>query len=183
MLIHGRTRPTCGTRIRQWLPRAARLYTLLVGPLRIDLRYRPRSGYRPVATWAVPVPGSATLDRQEIAWEPEMRRVSVTATAGAALPGAPSVSVLLSKLKTLVLHCCSTSYDDGSPRQPGWITIKTRGATWQVICKDPDGAASLEVEGKSLDDTLSLANELLGSENAAWAPDPYLQSRKPKKRK
>lgn len=112
-----------------------------------------------------------------------IRKISLTSPGTVGTPAASSVSLIFSKLKTLVSHCCQTSYEDGSARSPGWMTIRSRGQTWEVVVKDPDGAASLTATGKSLDDALSLANELVGAENAPWEVDAWLSSKKPKTRK
>jgi len=84
----------------------------------------------------------------------------------------------------LVKHCCITRYDDGDPRKPGWFTIKTMGSAWVVQVKDPDAALSLTATGQTLDDALTLADLLLGSEEAPWEPDPFLKrSQTPSKSK
>lgn len=64
-LIRGRTRTTCQTRVGQWLPRRAVRAILMIGPLRVDLVYRPRLGYRAVSSWTITrVPGEL-LERVE----------------------------------------------------------------------------------------------------------------------
>ncbi len=84
-------------------------------------------------------------------------------------------TTLFSKHLELVKHCCVTRYDDGDPRKPGWFTIKTMGSAWVVQVKDPDAALSLTATGQSLDDAITLADLLLGSEEAPWEPDPFLK--------
>lgn len=112
-----------------------------------------------------------------------MRKISLSSNGPAVSPAAPSVTLLWAKLKTLVAHCSVTTYEDSTPRSPGWVTIRTRGVVWEVVVKDPDGGASLTASGKSLDDALTLANELVGADNAPWEVDQWLQARKPTKRK
>lgn len=94
-------------------------------------------------------------------------------------------TTLLSRHLELVKHCCVTRYDDGDPRKPGWMTIKTMGSAWIVQVKDPDACLSLTATGQTLDDALSLADLLLGSEEAPWEPDHFLKRQgapaKPKK--
>lgn len=75
----------------------------------------------------------------------------------------------------LVKHCSITRYDDGDPRRPGWFTVKTMGSAWVVQVKDPDSALSLTATSQTLDDSLTLADLLLGSEEAPWEPDAFLK--------
>jgi hypothetical protein len=94
-------------------------------------------------------------------------------------------STLLGGHLELVKHCSITRYDDGDPRKPGWFTIKTMGSAWVVQVKDPDAGLSLTATGQTLDDAITLADLLLGSEEAPWEPDPFLKrltaNSKPKK--
>ena len=83
----------------------------------------------------------------------------------------------------LVEHCCCLQYEDGEPRQPGWITFRTQGAGWQVVVKDPDSASSFIALGKTLDEALDTAALLLGSEEAPWEPDAYLAQSKARAKK
>jgi len=84
-------------------------------------------------------------------------------------------STILGNHLELVKHCSITRYDDGDPRKPGWFTVKTMGSAWVVQVKDPDAALSLTATGQTLDDALTLADLLLGSEEAPWEPDPFLK--------
>ena len=92
-------------------------------------------------------------------------------------------SNILAKCHALVKHCAITQYDDGEPRKPGWITLKTFGSAWQVEAKDPDSCCSLRVVENSLDEALELLNLLLESEEAPWELDSWLQQQALKNRK
>lgn len=74
----------------------------------------------------------------------------------------------------LIAHCAVTRYDDGDPRKPGWLTIKTQGSSWVVQVKDPDSASSFQAVAVSLDDALSLASVLLEADSTPWEHDPWL---------
>lgn len=89
-------------------------------------------------------------------------------------------SDILSKCHELVKHMAITRYDDGDPRRPGWITLKTMGSAWVVQVKDPDAALSLSATAQSIDDALQLADLLLGSDEAPWEPDPFLKAQRTK---
>lgn len=84
-------------------------------------------------------------------------------------------STVFSRLHSLVAHCATTKYEDGSPRKPGWFTIKTMGSAWVVQVKEPDEALQLSAVGQTLDDALALIDILLTSEEAPWEPDPFLK--------
>ena len=84
-------------------------------------------------------------------------------------------SNLFHGLPAIIQHCCVTQYEDGDPRKPGWITIKTMGSAWVVQVKDPDSCCALTATAQSLDDVLALAELLLSGDEAPWEPDPFLQ--------
>jgi len=92
-------------------------------------------------------------------------------------------STLLGRLHPLVAHCCSTKYDDGDPRLPGWFTVKTMGSAWVVEVKDADTCMRLVVVQQTVDEALTLASLLLESEEAPWEPDQWLVAAKAKKGK
>ena len=85
-------------------------------------------------------------------------------------------SNVFDKLFNLVSHCAISKYDDGSPRQPGWFTVKTMGSAWVVQVKEPDEGLSMSAVGQTLDDALVLADLLLGSDKAPWEPDRFLKA-------
>lgn len=92
-------------------------------------------------------------------------------------------SNILAQCHSLVRHCAVTQYDDGEPRKPGWLTIKTFGSAWQVEAKDPDSCLSLRVVENSLDEALQLLSLLLESEEAPWELDTWLQQQSLKNKK
>lgn len=92
-------------------------------------------------------------------------------------------SNVLSQCHALIKHCAVTQYDDGEPRKPGWITIKTFGSAWQIEAKDPDSCLCLRVVENSLDEALALLTLLLESEEAPWEQDTWLMQQASKGRK
>lgn len=96
---------------------------------------------------------------------------------------APLESEIFAKHHSIVAHCAVTQYEDGDPRQVGWITVKTFGFTWQVEAKDPDTCQYLRVTQPSLDDALTLLALLLDSEDAPWEHDVWAAQQKAKKKK
>lgn len=92
-------------------------------------------------------------------------------------------SNVFAKMHSLVAHCAITQYDDGDVRQPGWVTIKTFGSTWQVEAKDPDTCQFMRVVQPSLDDALVMLSMLLDQEDAPWEHDVWAAAQKAKKKK
>jgi len=86
-------------------------------------------------------------------------------------------------LLPLVEHMSIRRYDDGDPREPGWITIKTQGSAWSVQIKDPDIACSFTAVGETLDKALATAALLLSADDAPWEPDSWLAASKTKRSK
>jgi len=104
-------------------------------------------------------------------------------TEGGASHLAAMETELFGKLSSLAAHVAVTRYEDGSPRRPGWFTVKTLGAAWVVQVKDPDSCCQLQTTSQTLDDALALADLLLGSEEAPWEPDPWLQRTESQRKK
>lgn len=77
-------------------------------------------------------------------------------------------------MMSLVEHMALMKYDDGSPRQPGWITIKSHGAAWTVQVKDPDTSCSFAAVADTLDKALETASLLLSCDDAPWERDRFL---------
>ena len=96
---------------------------------------------------------------------------------------APLETELLRDHLSIVEHIAMMQYDDGESREPGWITVRTTGAAWQVVVKDPDSASSFTAVGKTLDEALGTAALLLACEEAPWEPDTYLAASNARKRK
>jgi len=80
----------------------------------------------------------------------------------------------------------ATQFEDGSSRAPGEIRFANRGAGWLVTLYDVEQAARLPVNAPTIEQGLSLMEQLLGVEEAPWEHDQYLQTlldRRKKKRK
>lgn len=106
-----------------------------------------------------------------------MKKPQVATGSGAGRHCAPIESEVLREHLPLVEHCCMTQYDDGSPRVPGWFTVRTQGRAWIIDVKNPETLLSFRVLAESLDEALETAALLLAAEEAPWEPDPWLKSR------
>lgn len=85
---------------------------------------------------------------------------------------------LFADLMPLVEHCAVTKYDDGDPRETGWVTIKTLGAAWVVQVKDPCSGNSFQFVSDRFDKALEGASLLLACDEAPWQPDAFLKAKK-----
>lgn len=165
-----------GRRPRRWLPRRGAWVTIGWGCKFLTLWYCPGRGYIPQDLVVVAPSGVA----QVLRWPPletnvKKIKVGATGSSGAARHLAPVETNILDKLPNLVAHCCVTKYEDGDPRKPGWLTLKTMGAAWVVEAKDPDACARLTATADTLDNALVLVDMLLGAEEAPWENDPWLK--------
>lgn len=83
----------------------------------------------------------------------------------------------------VIEHLAVIRYEDGQPRQPGYITLRTQGQAWVVDVKDPDSCCSFRLLATTVDELLESLQELLGADQAPWEPDPWLKSAATKGRK
>jgi len=116
--------------------------------------------------------------------EKPMKRVDLNKSNGSSRPVhlAAVETEILGRCPQVVAHLCHVAYDDGSPRQPGTVTIRVRGSTWSVEARDWDACARLVASATTCDDAFALLDLLLGSDNAPWEPDRYLEEKKPQKK-
>lgn len=171
-------------RLGRWGSSGSYRFRLRSGLLTLHFRHVPRRGlvlehfYTP-ASEEDAAPGTRLGVRV-------MKKVMLGATgkpgAGPRHAANPETKVL-SRFQNIVLHCCMCAYDDGSPRTPGWVTLKQLGGMWMLQMKDPDASAQLCVSAVLLDDLFVAAQLLLGAEDAPWQPDPFLAAAKSQKRK
>ena len=170
-------------RVGQWLPRKSTRVTLRGIDTDYVLWYSPRRGYRLAET--VSRAGGrrlVTIHPHEWAVKMKKRQIGQAAKESSAQHLAGIESKHFGGLHSLVAHCAVTRYDDGDVRQPGSMIIKTQGAAWVIVLKDPDAAAQLQVIGQTLDEALELAAMLLDSDEAPWEEDRWAKSRQPRKK-
>ena len=102
---------------------------------------------------------------------------------GTGLPSASPTSVLLAKLPALREWLTATTYEDGTARNPGKLSVETYGVTWSILLRDPDAGLRLNVRAPELDKALLLVEQLLGVEEAPWERDEWLTAQLAKKGK
>ena len=180
-VIH-RSRRWIGKRPCRWLPKGSGLFYVLTSRRRYGMAFRPFKGICLVSVRPHHF-GGAVAPAQEVEsreW-PDMRRVKREDRASVKHL-VPLETEAFRDLMPLVEHCGMLQYEDAEPRQPGWFTIRTNGAAWQCVVKDPDSASSVTCSAKTLDEALSMAALLLGCEEAPWEPDAWLAKAKQSKK-
>lgn len=169
---------------REWLAKGNYLLGINRGFLRLEVWYQDGRGIYP---WRLHREGDPL--RPSVVFPLVSRNVKKRKTEGAAQPGdgpkhlAPLATKSMSGFPNLVMFCAVVRYDDGDPRQPGWIQIRTDGAAWKVILKDTDTASQMTCLGNTLDDALALAELYAGADDAPWEPDPWARKKGPGKGK
>lgn len=102
------------------------------------------------------------------------KRTPLVAGGQIIVPPLPSKSMILGKLPTMRDWLTATAYEDGSPRQPSYVTLRNRGAVFELTTYDPDQGARLPVSGPEIDHVLLAMEQLLGVDEAPWEVDRYL---------
>lgn len=176
--IHFKGVLVVGQRPRRWVPRCGMWCAVKKGCKLFNVWYDPRRGARCTDMFI--------LDNgqvREVHYFPfggfDVKKRQVGAKPGNSTHQhlAPMESNVFTKLEQIVAHCAVTRYDDGEPRTPGWVVIKTLGSAWVIEAKDPDACARMTATGDTLDNALALLDMLLGSEEAPWEADPWLKRR------
>lgn len=172
----GRCRP------RHWAPKQGGDFLLVGLAVDVLVRYAPFHGLHPVCSYKP----AKFRGQPLVVWgRPEKsmkRRCSKPSDpAGGPTHLAPVETNLLGMFGNIIAHLTEVRYDDGAPRRPGWLLLKTQGSTWSCFIKEPDAAAQMNVNAQTLDDLLILADMLLGADDAPWEPDPNARPQNGKK--
>lgn len=161
-------------RPHQWLPKRTKHFLVAKNLGRILLTAIPFKGIAATAGYVV-VPGCDTLPPATWCMEfPSMAIKKRESRAKDIKHLAPVESNIFSGLLSLVEHMCLMQYEDGSPRVPGWLTVKSQGAAWAVQVKDPDSCSSFTAVGATLDNAIETAALLLSCDDAPWEADKWL---------
>lgn len=89
-------------------------------------------------------------------------------------------SEILKAFPNVIAHLAVTKYEDGDPRVPGEIHLKTQGPSWFARLKDTDSAQFIPVSAPSVDELLLMMDLLLADEKAPWQADQYAARKKKK---
>ena len=161
---HGRTTPQSGER-RYLIPRRLRWFLV---------HWVARVGYR-VTAFGPPEwpPGQSHTLWSHEPTKPMLKRRQAPAEGAPSIP-LESESVILNDAPLLRQFLTHTAYEDMTPRQPGYVTICTRGLAFEITLYDYDSGQRCACQGPTLDDMFAAAELVLGAENAPWTADNYL---------
>lgn len=172
-----------GRRPHRWLPRQRCTFYLRKGANVYRLTATPFQGICVTAMWPRCSP-LGHLDPPHHSWERPSMKKKLSKTEGAIMKHLAAVETeILRGLLPLVEHCAVRQYDDGDPRETGWITLKTQGSAWVVQVKDPDSGCSFSAVAESLDKALETAALLLSCDDAPWEPDQWLMKQRASRKK
>lgn len=178
--VHSRGNRLHGARPRCWLPRGVCTFYICTGSHRYTLTARTFVGIWVAARDRRGSVGPPGYDASHKWSGPAMKKKTAPPPERTARHVAPVETDLLRTCMPLVEHMAVVKYDDNDPREPGWITIRTQGAAWAVVVKDPDSGNSFTSVAQTLDQALETAALLLSCDEAPWAPDAYLKRQKKK---
>lgn len=167
----------------RWMPRGKNVFFLQWGQWELELTSLPFKGICVTAVWR----RGERLARPtapRLKWEyPSMAIRKRTAQLTLVKHLAAMETGILHDVMPLVEHCALRQYEDGSEREPGWVTIKCTGAAWVVQVKDPDTACSFSAVADTVDKALETAALLLAADEAPWEPDQWLARQRAEKKK
>lgn len=170
-------------RVGQRTPRGREVFLYILMRTQWHLvQWLPREGW-----WTVAAGLGSEPDGEPYYFAPRyqgdaMKRRLPAVPGTAVVPPLPSASTLLPKLPALREFITATKYEDNTPREPGYFTVRNRVTTFEVTVYDPDSASRISARGKTLDEALGLVEQLIGVEEAPWEPDAYLAQLAAKKR-
>lgn len=84
---------------------------------------------------------------------------------------------VMAQFPNIIAHLAVTKYEDGSPRVPGEIHLKTAGTLWSGRLKDTDGALFIPLTAPTIDDLLLMMELFLTDEKAPWQPDTFARKK------
>lgn len=158
-------------------PMGSYWYWVLTGDYILRMAFRPYRGCHAVEKWSV-VKGTIAL-RGHILWHRErgsVKKVKVGDRSSVKHLAAVETEVLRDMMPIIEFQAL-LQYEDGSPRQAGYIGTWTNGSVWFARATDKDADATLTMEGRTWDEAMGLLSLHLAAENAPWEPN----SRKKKK--
>jgi len=174
-------RGRCGKRPRRFAPRTH--FKLLVQLRRLDVEFwfQPGVGYSPISTRRPTAGGPDAVVLFFPVMVTRMKKPMPQATQGTGPTHlAPVESIVFGSFPNIMAHLTVVRYDDGTPRQPGTIFLRTLGAAFQITATAPDAQCRLPVVGNTIDDALAALDLMLGADDAPWEIDPYAKARERK---
>jgi len=160
-----------GKRVCRWAPMGTYSFWVLTGTGYLRIASRPYRGLLVTEGWSFGASGSpARGTRLWTRWRTDVKKVKLSDRASVKHLAAMETEYLKDSL-AVVEHLAMLQYEDGTPRQTGYLGVWSVGMTWFVRIQDKDADASLTCEGRTLDEALDNLTLQLGSENAPWEPN------------
>lgn len=164
------SRRWCGKRPSQWLPMGTCRYRILTDHWYVVISVKPFRGAFVVekrrAAWCRTGQPHELLEARE---RPSVKKVKLADRSAVSRLAAQDTEYFADH-GAIVDALSLLQYDDGSPRQPGYLGVWTQGSTWVVRITDKDADAQLTCEGRTLDEALDTLALHLGSDKAPWEP-------------
>lgn len=108
-----------------------------------------------------------------------LKKPSGNNSSGRLSPSLDSGGMTLRAFPTLLEFLVLSTWDDGSPRQPGTLLLFTDGSQWKACLKDKAGPRVSFVTGSDLDTLLLTVEEGLKEDSLDWRADrPQQQNRR-----
>lgn len=168
--VHHRSRRWVGTRPRVFIPMGKGTFFLLTVGRCYVIRFAPYRGYQAVGWYPRGTVPEVNLATASVAIE----RLSVKKVKVSDKSSVKHLAALESEYFADVLPVVDAlgmlQYEDGTPRQSGYLGIWVQGSAWVVRYTDKDADATLTAEGRTLDEALDLLALLLGADDAPWEP-------------
>lgn len=158
----------CGVKPRRYRPWGSGMFWLLTAHTRDAIRFSPFRGLHRFAITSRHVPyfgplhvlggyqGKLDVKKVKLSERSSVRHLAALESH--------SFRDYLGILEALAV----LQYEDGSPRQSGYLGIWTQGSTWFVRVNDKDASAQLTCEGRTIDEALATLNLMLSASDAPW---------------
>lgn len=163
----------CRWRVRKpcrWLPMGKCFYRLLTQSTVYVMCSRPFRGVYVSEYWSRDhgtIRPSETLVKR--LGDPKVKPVKIRDKA-AIIALANQDSKYFAEHPHLIDFLSKLQYEDGTPRQAGYLGVWTNGTAWTVRVTDKDADAQMTFDGRTLDEALDTLELHLGSENPPWEP-------------
>lgn len=173
-----RSRRWTGERPSRWMPMGRCGYVVLTRDRKYLMSALPFRGSFACGVWdRGATVGTWRADALEWRERPSMKPVKI-AERGSVRHLAALETEYLADVQSVADAVAMLQYEDGTPRQGGYLGIWCNGSAWCVRITDKTADATLTAEGRTVDEALDTLAMLLGSENAPWEPN---SRKKPKK--
>jgi len=154
----------------RWIPMGKGVFFLWTGRDTLAIRYAPFRGYKVVARWSGRrPPGAAPRHAPERYEETTVKKVKL-AERSAVKHLAALDCKMFQEHRAVLEAVAMLSYEDGSPREGGYLGTWVQGGTWFLRVQDKTGDAQMTAEGRTLEEAYDTLQVLLTSENPPWEP-------------